>query len=60
MTPKKFADVLTMNPIQETQNRSHRLVLIDELPLYRRGVIELVRRIETAPWPLLILSVRIW
>ena len=44
MTPKKFADVLTMNPIQETQNRSHRLVLIDELPLFRRGVIELVRR----------------
>lgn len=44
MTPKKFADVLTMNPIQETQNRSHRLVLIDELPLYRRGVTELVRR----------------
>ena len=44
MTLKKIADVLTMNPIQETQNRSHRLVLIDELPLYRRGVIELVRR----------------
>ena len=31
-----------MNPIPENQNRSHRLVLIDELSLYRRGVVELV------------------
>jgi DNA-binding NarL/FixJ family response regulator len=36
----------TMNPISENQNRSHRLVLIDELSLYRRGVAELVRRQE--------------
>lgn len=35
---------LTMNPIPENQNRSHRLVLIDELSLYRRGVAELVGR----------------
>jgi DNA-binding NarL/FixJ family response regulator len=35
-----------MNPIPENQNRSHRLVLIDELSLYRRGVVELVRRQE--------------
>ena len=33
-----------MNPISENQNRSHRLVLIDELSLYRRGVVELVGR----------------
>lgn len=47
-TESGFQEVLlkqfTMNPIPENQNRSHRLVLIDELSLYRRGVAELVGR----------------
>lgn len=33
-----------MKPIQEVHVPVHRLILIDELPLYRRGVAELLRR----------------
>jgi len=35
-----------MNSRQEARNQNHRLVLIDELSLYRRGVAELIARQE--------------
>lgn len=33
-----------MKPLQDISHRIHRLILVDELPLYRRGIIEMLRR----------------
>jgi DNA-binding NarL/FixJ family response regulator len=33
-----------MKPHPDAPHRIHRLILVDELPLYRRGIVELVRR----------------
>ena len=33
-----------MKPPQDISHKMHRLILVDELPLYRRGIIELIRR----------------
>lgn len=43
-TQTKTVEAIIMNSRHEAEVRNHRLVLIDELSLYRRGVAELVTR----------------